>query len=113
LQKCYGGTDTWEYKYVEPIEGENAHLASAEKRAELQTERDQLARQYEQLTADWVALSPESEEGKAKDVERKTLAEMLEKSYWSLDPYIRARTYYHRTGVLNADTGGVNFKATK
>ena len=40
--------------------------------------------------------------------ERHTLARRLNDNYWKLDKYVRARTYYDRTGMIGAD-GKINF----
>lgn len=81
-----------------------------EKRTQIQEERDDLARQFDQTTIEWMALDPKSEEAKAKANTRLELAKRLRENYWKIDPYIRARTYYHRAGVVGA-AGEVNFQA--
>ncbi|GAB1313188.1 CSR1-phosphatidylinositol transfer [Madurella fahalii] len=111
LQKCYGGKDNWEYKYIEPVEGENERMQS-EKKEEVQAERSELIRQFEQLSLEWVKAKPGSDDAKQKVTERRELAERLRESHWKLDPYVRARTYYHRAGVIDA-LGAVDFKAAK
>ncbi|KAK3313343.1 CRAL-TRIO domain-containing protein [Apodospora peruviana] len=113
LQKCYGGKDTFEYKYIDPVEaaGED-RTKDEEKKAKLQNEREELMRRFEGLTEEWAKLDPDSAEGKQKDVERGDLARELRKSFWQLDPYVRARTYYHRAGVIGAD-GTVDLKAAR
>jgi hypothetical protein len=109
VQKCYGGKDTFEYKYIEPVEGENERMQS-EKKEEVQAERDELARQFEQRSLEWAKVTPGSDDGKQKVTERCELAERLRESYWRLDPYVRARTYYHRAGVIDG-RGIVDYKA--
>ncbi len=111
LQKCYGGTDTWEYHYIEPAEGENERMRS-EKKTEVEAERTELIRQFEQLSVEWAKMEPSSAAAKQKATERSELAERLRESHWKLDPYVRARTYYHRAGVIDA-LGGVDYKAAK
>lgn len=111
LQKCYGGKDSWDYKYIEPVKGENERIQS-EKKEELEAERDQLARRFEQLSLEWAKVKPGSVDGKQKSTERSELAERLRESYWKLDPYVRARTYYHRAGVIGAH-GAVDYKAAQ
>lgn len=108
LQKSFGGQDGWEYKYVEPTPGENDWMQS-EKKDEARAERDELVAQFESLTLEWAALDPASEEGREKAAGRHALAGKLGASFWKLDPYVRARTYYHRTGVID-EQGNVNFQ---
>ncbi|KAJ2992244.1 hypothetical protein NUW58_g2230 [Xylaria curta] len=52
LQTSFGGKDTWEYEYIEPVPGENARLEEVEKRAEIQQEQNKLIGEFEQKTID-------------------------------------------------------------
>ncbi|KAK0643958.1 CRAL-TRIO domain-containing protein [Cercophora newfieldiana] len=110
LQTCYGGSDAWEYRYIEHVEGENARMQS-EKKDEMHAERNGLIQQFELLTVEWASFDPDSVEGRRKAAERDDLAKQLGDSFWKLDPYVRARTYYHRAGVI--DNGVIDFKAAK
>lgn len=94
LQKDYGGQDTWQYKYTEPVAGENDRLGMNEKRAELQSKRWEVIPQFEKITREWMVTGEQSEA-------REELAKELQARYWRLDPYIRARTHYHRTGAAD------------
>ena len=109
LQACYGGDDTWDYKYVEPVPGENERLEQEEKRAKIQEERYELVREFEKKTVEWAALETESADTEVKRSGRTDLVHQLQENYWRLDPYIRARTIYHRDGVVT-EKGEVNFK---
>ncbi|KAI1359094.1 CRAL/TRIO domain-containing protein [Xylaria arbuscula] len=100
LQASYGGRDSFEYEYVEPVEGENARLAEAEKRAEIEQERNELVDEFELRTTEWASLAADTSAGKEKASRRTEVAEHLSRNYWKLDPYIRARTYFHRTGMV-------------
>lgn len=100
LQASYGGKDSFEYEYVEPVEGENARLAEAEKRAKIEHERNELVDEFELQTTEWAALVADAPAGKEKASRRTEVVEHLSKNYWKLDPYIRARTYFHRTGMV-------------
>jgi hypothetical protein len=110
LQARYGGKDTWEYRYIEPIPGENAKLDAAEKRAEIQKQREELIGDFERETAQWASLGADQPVANEKQLERSKIAGLLRATYWTLDPYIRATTYYHRAGVVDTD-GRVDFKA--
>ncbi|KAI3318854.1 CRAL/TRIO domain-containing protein [Xylariaceae sp. AK1471] len=100
LQTSYGGKDSWEYEYIEPVPGENKRFDEVEKKAEIQGERDELVREFELQTVEWA-----SKESDAKDKasRRNELADQLSGNYWKLDPYIRARTYFHRVGMVGND----------
>lgn len=110
LQKNFGGEDDWEYEYIEPSPGENYRMQS-EKKDDARAERDELMVQFENLTLEWAALDPTSEEGKEKAAGRSALAGKLGGSFWKLDPYVRARTYYHRAAVID-EQGNVNYQAS-
>ncbi|KAI8948353.1 CRAL/TRIO domain-containing protein [Xylaria longipes] len=100
LQTSFGGDDTWEYEYIEPVKGENAKLDEAEKRTEIQQERNELIGEFELETIEWACLTAGSPAGEEKASQRTKIAHSLSGNYWKLDPYIRARTYYHRLGIV-------------
>lgn len=110
LQKCYGGEDTWEYSFIEPKQGENSAMEDDARRVEIEAERELLIQEYEKDTLQWVGMDPESDESKAKLAKRNELAKQLRANFWVLDPHVRARTYYHRAGVVGPK-GEVDFKA--
>lgn len=85
-------------------------MKEEEKRKQIQDERDDLAKQFDQTTIEWMALDPKSEEAKEKASKRLDLAKKLRENYWRIDPHIRAKTYYHRAGVVGP-AGEVNFQA--
>jgi hypothetical protein len=101
--KELGGEEDWAYKYVEPVPGENALMKEEAPRIKLEEERTREVLEYQRKTFEWITSG--STEIKA---ERDKLAHKLNTNYWQLDPYIRARTIYDRTGVI--DKGGkINF----
>lgn len=99
--KELGGDDDWEYSYPEPESANTTTslLSSASTlsiRAQLQAKRDEQVRAYEALTRTWITAP---NEGKA-NYERLAVAAALREGYWEMDPYLRARSVYDRTGVL-------------
>lgn len=99
--KELGGEEAFDYKYVEPRPGENdAHKEEAPKR-ELAEVRKQEVAKYEQKTFEWI-------HGQDTRGQRDELAQKLRDNYWKLDPYIRARSLYDRTGMIGRD-GKLNF----
>ena len=113
LQKRYGGEDTWEYKYPEPSKGDRDNLGlTDEKKAKIEADREELMKEFELATEEWVATDPQSEEAQVLIAKRTEISDKLIENYWKLDPYIRAKTYYHRVGVLS-DDGKVNFQGAK
>ncbi|KAK0721397.1 CRAL-TRIO domain-containing protein [Apiosordaria backusii] len=95
IPKDLDGQEDWSYKYVEPTPGENDKMKDTATRDELLRQRAELYKQYEEATMQWIKSS--SNEIKAK---REEIANKMREDYWRVDPYIRARSYYDRTGVL-------------
>ena len=94
--KELGGDEDFVYAYVEPIEGENSQMNDTDSRDKLQAERTELVKSYETETLDWIH-GEDSGEG------RNRIAQRLAENYWKLDPHIRARSLYDRTGILGKE----------
>lgn len=93
------GDEDWEYKYIEPIAGENDKMKDTATRERLLESREELVKKFEHATREWIR---NSEGDQAKDIkaEREKLAQQLKTDYWVLDQYIRARTLYDRQGAI-------------
>ncbi len=96
------GDENWGYEYVEPIAGENVRMKDTETRDKLLAARELLYQEYEDATREWIQ-NYEAEEGQANKARRDDIARRLRDDYWKVDPYIRARSLYDRTRVLQAD----------
>ncbi|CAG8435438.1 9141_t:CDS:2 [Ambispora gerdemannii] len=94
-----GGEDPWEYTYVPPHEGENDRMKDEKTKQEKLRIRRELEIKFEELTQNWIADSSNEQIKRERD----ELKRRLRQAQLELDPYIRARTYYHRTGVLRED----------
>ncbi|PHH69938.1 hypothetical protein CDD80_6345 [Ophiocordyceps camponoti-rufipedis] len=105
--KDLDGDEDWEFKYQEPVPGENDKMKDTQTRDQLLAARHVLYGKFEQETMNWIR-SPSSDEGKKAKAERDRIAEQLHTGYWELDPYVRSRSYYDRTGVLQPG-GTVNW----
>lgn len=92
--KELGGDDPWTYEYVEPRPGENDQMDDTATKQRLLDERATVVKDFERLTQEWI------KEAKAVEEKRSELAERLRTDYWQLDPYLRARSMYDRTGVI-------------
>lgn len=103
-----GGDEKWEYKYPEPVPGENDRMLEEKPRQELQAERTEIVKSYESTILDWVRSGENGKGADERRRERDQAAEQLRQNYWKLDPYVRARSLYDRMGVLQ-DGGGLNF----
>ncbi|CAG8954181.1 hypothetical protein HYFRA_00005801 [Hymenoscyphus fraxineus] len=96
--KELGGDEDWEYKYIEPSPTENDLMKDTATRDKLLAERENTVKEFEKATTDWIALAA-ADATKAKE-ERSRLATSLKDGYWVLDPYVRARSYYDRVGLI-------------
>ncbi|KAM5341648.1 hypothetical protein ACJ41O_014679 [Fusarium nematophilum] len=99
LIKELDGEENWEYKYIEPVPGENDRMKDTETRDRLLAEREELVKKFEHATREWIR-NPEGEQTPQIRAERERIAKLLRDDYWNLDPYIRARTLYDRQGAI-------------
>ncbi|PSR97745.1 CRAL-TRIO domain-containing protein [Coniella lustricola] len=93
------GEESWQYEYVEPLAGENEKMNDTVTRDKLLEAREHLYHQYEEATLEWIK-SPSDTGIKSK---RDGIAAKLRADYWALDPYIRARSFYDRTGWIQGE----------
>ncbi|KAM0348278.1 hypothetical protein ACHAPU_004246 [Fusarium lateritium] len=101
LIKELDGNENWEYKYVEPVPGENNKMKDTQTRDRLLAEREEVVKKFEQATREWIR-HPDGEQGKELRAERENISKQLKQGYWNLDPYIRARTLYDRQGAIQS-----------
>ncbi|KAL8675420.1 MAG: hypothetical protein Q9168_000251 [Polycauliona sp. 1 TL-2023] len=102
--KELGGDDPWEYTYVEPSVDENRTMADESTANQLLEERAKVVKEYEDTTQAWIF---DSQNRTTLQQKRNELVERLRAGYWQLDPYVRARSLYDRTGMIRASEGGV------
>lgn len=105
--KELGGEEDWEYKYIEPVSGEDAKLQDTATLETLKKEREGTVLEYERVTKEWIRAREEGE-NKEKRAKRTELAGTMAKGYWGMDKYLRGRTVYDRTGVIG-ENGELNF----
>lgn len=98
LKELDGGED-YEYKYVEPTPGENEKMKDTATRDGLLAAREQLYRDYEEATMKWI----DNPQDAAVKAQRDSLGVKLRADYWILDPYLRARSLYDRTGWIQGE----------
>ncbi|SPO05079.1 related to phosphatidylinositol transfer protein [Cephalotrichum gorgonifer] len=104
LPKEVDGLEEWNYHYDEPVEGENAKMADTATRDRISDARQQLIAEYEQETLRWIKRGSGDTAAACKE-SRTAIAAKLRENYWELDPYIRARSLWDRTGMIKP--GGV------
>lgn len=110
IVKELGGSENWEYKYIEPEENENATMEDATTRNALTRERQQIGEEFLTSTSEWIDAAKSNDKTKTQSAasQRTYLAERLRVNYWKLDPYVRARLCLDRMRVIK-DDGNVNF----
>jgi hypothetical protein len=104
-----GGAEDWIYQYIEPVPGENDTMKDTETRDKLLLAREEIVKEYEKLTLEWIHATGDVETVKKT---RNEIAGKLKVDYWALDPYIRARSYYDRVGMINPG-GKIQFYPAK
>ncbi|KAI0242900.1 phosphatidylinositol transfer protein csr1 [Massospora cicadina] len=93
LPESLGGTMKQEFIYVPPQPNENLKLDDVEGQRVAQKRFDEAIIDFESETRNWATStspSPKRDEAAAR----------LKAAYVELDPFIRARTIYHRLGVI-------------
>lgn len=97
IMQDLGGQEAWSYKYIEPVAGENDKMKDTATRDQLLQGRQKIIAAYEKTTLEWIDNNEDHSDIMKR---RHEIANELRNNYWKVDPYIRARTLYDRTGVL-------------
>lgn len=96
LYKELGGTNTKEYHWSEPNAEYNRPLLDDATREKLMSERTQIFEEFNKYTVEWIQADGQA--SKNLDAKRREIAKQIETNFWQLDPYIRARCGYDRSG---------------
>jgi len=91
------------------VPGENDIMKDTETRDKLLAARAEIVKEYEAATLEWIRDTGDVEGIKKK---RNEIAGRLKVDYWVLDPYLRARSYYDRVGMINPG-GRIQFYPAK
>ncbi|KAJ1645727.1 hypothetical protein J3B02_003423 [Coemansia erecta] len=105
LPKHFGGKEKFSYEYPMPQPGENSAMFDSVARQAALDRRAEACEKLEEVTKKWT-LEKDSQE---IDQERDQAARDLVAASKELDRYVRARTLYHRLGVIGDDLT-VNWK---
>ncbi|KAL1885840.1 phosphatidylinositol transfer protein csr1 [Paecilomyces lecythidis] len=100
--KELGGDDPWEYKYLEVQPGENERMKDNAKRDEVLAKASTHHQELQDATKEWIVAANKGDQEAVKTwkAKREEIIEKVKEVYWELDPYIRARSYYDRAGVI-------------
>ncbi|TDZ35106.1 CRAL-TRIO domain-containing protein [Colletotrichum spinosum] len=107
ILKELDGQENWDYKYIEPVVGENDKMNDTATRETLLSGREDLIHSFEEATLQWIKDAG-TEKEQAVKTQREELAQKLRDDYWKLDPYVRARCFLDRSGVIQ-EGGKVDF----
>ncbi|GIZ38361.1 hypothetical protein CKM354_000178000 [Cercospora kikuchii] len=105
IMKELGGDEDYTYSYPEPQPNEDTQIQDTASRDKLLAERQELVKSYEQETQAWIHNEDKGEG-------RPRIAQRLAENYWKLDPFLRARSMYDRSGVLQPG-GKIDFYPSK
>ncbi|KAJ5167564.1 uncharacterized protein N7482_006345 [Penicillium canariense] len=105
-----GGSEKWEYEYMEPQENENHKMEDTTTRDALTRERQQIGEEFLAATSEWIQAANAKDKAKIQTAEsqRAYLAERLRVNHWKLDPYTRARLCLDRMRVIQ-EGGKIDF----
>ncbi|KAF9428215.1 hypothetical protein BGZ94_003075 [Podila epigama] len=109
--KYDGGKDKYKYEYIPVVPGENDRMKDTETKERLLEEWRAIMWKFEALTREWINCN-KTEGARSEEVieaERLALSKELRVAYFKLDPYIRARSLYHRSEhpVFQADGSAI------
>ncbi|KAI0165079.1 phosphatidylinositol transfer protein CSR1 [Hypoxylon sp. FL1284] len=105
------GSSGYTYEYKEPVTGENDKMKDKVTKEKLLAEREALYESYESKTIEWINEVDATKRSQIHS-ERDGIAAKLRQQYWQLDPYIRARSFYDRIGVVKPG-GSVDYYPAK
>lgn len=106
IPKELKGDENWSYKYIAPVENENATMKDTKTRDSLMYDRMMVGIRMLAATAAWISATTlndgKVETSKVEELKsrRNGVIEEFRANYWKLDPYIRARALIDRDGML-------------
>ncbi|KAJ2450441.1 hypothetical protein EV183_004279 [Coemansia sp. RSA 2336] len=98
----YGGKHQYKYEYVLPRKGENQLMFDDTARKAAMAERQVACDAFEEVTRKWASADAATNSQALAD-ERAKAADALVAASKAQDKFVRARTLYHRTGVIDDD----------
>lgn len=110
LPKELEGKEDWEYQYLEPQPDENKKMEDTATRDALIAERQEIAKELQKATISWLSANSgqDKEAINLAEEKRNELISKLRHHYWQLDPYVRSRSLYDRSNVIQ-EGGKIQF----
>ncbi|KAJ2372461.1 phosphatidylinositol transfer protein csr1 [Coemansia sp. RSA 2607] len=108
LPREFGGTDAFTYAYPMPVAGENDAMRDTAGRNAAAARRQAACDALEAATRTWVEQTNDDDTAAAAteaeaEAARRSAADELVAASKALDRFVRARTLYHRMGVIGDD----------
>lgn len=102
IPQSLGGKDDFDPKFIQPNAEDDKLMKDTETKLKLQNERKEFIEQFIKATVNWIEADSVENSKKFKN-EKIKLGLELSRNYVNLDPYIRSRNYYDRTGLLKLE----------
>ncbi|EST07337.2 CRAL-TRIO domain protein [Kalmanozyma brasiliensis GHG001] len=103
IRKGMGGTMDWDWDYVEPQAGENDILKDKKSRSKIEGEMKELTDEFEKVTKEWFDTTDTDEENPDLNYRREVLGKQIRLKHYQLQPFVRAKNVYQRTGIMTMD----------
>ncbi|KAK9729377.1 hypothetical protein K7432_000342 [Basidiobolus ranarum] len=94
LLESFGGKDPYEYRYVPPTLEELESTVSSQEKQKAHQHFWETVKAFVRVTEKWI------KDPVTLDQERQNAAQQLREAGHELQPFIRASTFYHRTGEI-------------
>ncbi|KAJ1955426.1 hypothetical protein GGI12_005561 [Dipsacomyces acuminosporus] len=107
LLQQFGGSDGFKYSYPLPQPDENKPMFDVQAHTKAEEARREACEAFEAATGKWAGLDSSASDAASAVQERQAAADKLIAASIEQDKYVRARTQYHRSGVID---GGLNIK---
>ncbi|KAI3488245.1 hypothetical protein L1887_47784 [Cichorium endivia] len=109
IRKGMGGTMDWDWDYIEPQAGENDVMKDSKSRKKIEAEMKELTDEFERLTQEWFTNTTSDDDNPDLAYKREVLANQIRLKNYQLQPFVRAKNIYQRSGLMTMD-GTVNWE---
>ncbi|VVT46695.1 uncharacterized protein SAPINGB_P001341 [Magnusiomyces paraingens] len=101
IEKEHGGSDDYQYKYIEPPAGESAKINDNATREKIFLQQEELQQEFIEATIEWIKSSDKNT-NQTSQARKNEISARSADLYWISDEYVRARSMIDRTGVLES-----------